>query len=145
MRRFILGCLLAGAFACGGPMGPQGEPGEKGEKGDLGEKGERGDAGTPGGGWYTSHGDVYCKEKKGAPAAGGSIDIFCDYTEDLGLSGSCYGAKRTDVYLIESKAFGWDTTGPAGLAGWSCQWGFSPGPAVDLPDATAQLCCIKRR
>jgi hypothetical protein len=150
MRRFILGCLLIGAFACGGP-GPKGEPGDKGEQGEpgaqgaSGEKGEKGDAGVPGGGWYTSHADVYCKEKKGTVAPSGALDVTCDYGEDLGLSGSCYGADAPTAYLRESKAFNWDNTTPGILAGWGCQWGFTSGPAVSMPNATVQLCCIKRR
>lgn len=130
-----------------GPAGPAGPTGPQGPVGPTGPKGDQGDPGMPGmpgGGYYTSHLDVYCKQAKGATIASNmTLSVECDSGEDLGLTGTCYGHSRSDVYLNESRPLVWSSVGakPA----WTCSWVSADGVTkVDLPNATAEICCIKK-
>lgn len=146
----LLGCSEGARGPAGpegpeGPVGPTGPQGPRGDQGPKGDPGMPGATGMPGGGLYTSHADVYCREVKEATAANlMQVVAECDSAEDLGLVGTCYGHGRPDVYLNFSAPEGWDTTGakPA----WRCGWvrdDFTL-PPVTLPDAVARICCIRK-
>lgn len=101
--------------------------------------------GPVGGGLYMSHADVYCNQVKGAgPGNAMTLVVECDSGEDLGLTGTCYGQGRADVYLNGSRPAGWSSIGTKPQ--WVCSWAPSSGTAlVNLPDATAEICCIRKQ
>lgn len=140
-------CREQGPAGEPGPAGPPGPEGPAGPPGLRGFTGETGPQGPIGGGRYTSTNDVYCKEATSAEAqvltGAVSIVLRCDTVGDLGLSGSCSGSGRSDVWLQSSHPEGWSS--PNGRPGWSCTWEFPQGQtAVALPRVSADLCCIKK-
>lgn len=146
----VLGCTgqeargPAGPTGPAGPAGPKGDTGLQGPKGNDGAQGIQGQQGVPGaanGGLYASHSNVYCKTAQGAPANTGLVFVECNSTADLGLTGSCFGQGRSDVYVDVSRADGWDQTNVKPR--WTCAFNFaSTSTPVALTNATAQICCI---
>lgn len=106
--------------------------------------GTPGQTGQTGGGWYTSHDDVYCNEVTGATSTNNwRLTASCDSSTDLGLVGSCAGVTAAGIYLSENGPSEWDTADFR--AEWNCSWrtaGYGI-PSDPLPNATATICCIK--
>lgn len=147
MRSILITAFIFFA-ACGsqskGPKGDTGPQGPAGPTGPSGVAGPQGTAGTSNGGLYTSHTDVYCKTATGTTAASGLLFVDCDDPADLGLSGSCYGQGRADVFIDVSQSENWSQ--PNVAARWTCTFNFdSSVTRVALPNATARICCIKHR
>jgi hypothetical protein len=142
----LVSCTKEGPAGPVGSQGIQGLKGDKGDKGDQGIQGIQGIQGVAGGGWYTAHTDTYCKKATNAPVvlSGAQLQVDCDDPLDLGLSGSCYGHGRSDVYLNESRQLSWETVGAK--AAWLCTWLFDTGVTpVALTTATAEICCVKHK
>ncbi len=155
----LLGCS-GGARGPAGPEGPEGPVGATGPQGPIGPTGPKGDTGMqgmpgapgmPGVNFYQSHSDVYCNTVQGAGAAN-NMELLaeCDSAEDLGLTGACYGTltqgtqNPPQAYHTGGRPIGWTSVGA--VPGWQCNWAPLTGTAlVELPLATAQVCCIRKR
>ena len=147
MRSILITAFMVLA-ACGSQnKGAKGDTGAQGPAGPAGSPGAQGAPGTPGasnGGLYTSHTDVYCKTSTGTTAASGLLFVDCDDPAELGLSGSCYGQGRADVFIDVSQSENWSQ--PNVAARWTCAFNFDGSVTrVALPNATARICCIKHR
>lgn len=140
-----------------GDVGPQGATGATGAQGLAGPQGPTGQQGLPGqpgipgpmgpadAGPYNSHSDVYCKTVTGATVAlSWQVGAECDSVNDLGLTGSCSGQARPDIYLSINQPSLWGT--PGGKASWWCGWTAADGgsPVDDLPTVKATICCIRK-
>jgi hypothetical protein len=140
----LLLCLLVGCVPAS--QGPKGDPGLPGPPGPGG------DAGSPGGGFYTSRGNVYCRDQVGPLDAGiftGTVTASCDSVADLPLTGTCDGqvlASATTQPLPASFNLPvyWDVpdgTARVPPAAWECLWLGSPPP--NQSNGHSRICCIK--
>lgn len=144
--------LVAAVLACSGSQGTTGPEGPAGPPGPIGPQGPAGTQGPVGGGLYVAKASVYCRHALGATAATGNVvTVTCDTATDLPLTGGCSLAdpgSRSGAILGFSGPRGdaSDWTSDTLPAGWQCAWTFLPATAVpiDLPGATATICCIKK-
>ncbi len=150
--------LAAALVACDDKQGPPGPAGPTGATGATGATGQTGATGAQGGGLYTAKTDLYCRQTTppGAIAAQGStVTASCDTATDLPLTGGCNlggdASSLPALMLTESRPDNGGTSEGNGIwistsspARWRCTWGFLSLPsAVNLPNATATICCIK--
>jgi hypothetical protein len=134
--------------ACGekGPTGSQGPAGASGPAGPVGPAGSIGPAGPAGGGLYASRSDVYCDPPVVMPNDANVVTISatCRTALDLPLVGAC-SVSGGGATLQINRPNGWGTPGPAPAA-WECGWtntAIAPGGDIlNVPGATATICCI---
>jgi hypothetical protein len=135
--------------ACGekGPAGSQGPAGATGPAGPVGPAGPIGPAGPAGGGLYVSRTNVYCDPPVVMPNDANVVTISatCRTALDLPLVGACEFTGAGSVILKVNRPNAWGTQG-ALPAAWECGWtnlSISPGgDLVNVPMATATICCI---
>lgn len=121
----------AGTPGAQGPQGPQGDPGTQGPAGAQGAQGPQGPAGTNG--TLTSKSSMYVVQKSvTVPANGGAtISAACSDTNDILLSGSCWGGGALGQNPV-AQSFPENVSSTTLAADWYCD-------GVNASSATFQL------
>ena len=153
MRNFMTIALLAAALGCETKQGPAGSPGETGPQGPQGQAGPPGPQGPagqdldPDAGPSFTRNDIRCTLVHGAKAdAGMRLTVTCPSASDIPLQGWCANDELPPIeaYLRMTAPVRW-TQESSEPAGWMCEWFPSAGgAAIDVPGATAEICCVRR-
>jgi hypothetical protein len=71
---------------------------------------------------------------------GAGVVAQCVGVEDVPLAGHCSRPGIGPEVLTDIGPSGWDI--PTARAAWSCAWTGSNGQPVNIPGATATICCL---
>lgn len=134
------------AYACNGAAGSMGATGLAGAPGPAGAQGPAGPPGAANGGIYVSRDNVYCNIAAMQPGQGIlSVTASCSSPRDLPLVGSCTPGNAVPnlITFLNGPNF-WDGENSTNPANWSCGWLTQASQNVNVPGATAVICCIRR-
>lgn len=133
------------AYVCNGATGNAGATGLTGAPGPAGAAGPAGPPGPANGGLYVSRDNVYCNAA--TMQAGPTIltvAAACNNAQDLPLAGSCTAGSAVPnlTTFLNGPGF-WEGNNAANPANWTCGWLTASSQNVNVPGATAVICCIR--